>query len=149
MRERRAAVDERSAPKRALRHSRGEARASHTPLDDLILDHSEVLAESGWDALQRSEEQQWVRQAMTALPEDFQLVLSLRYWSEMPLERIAGFLGLPLSTIKWRLHRARALMRDQLIAARAEPTETSMTKPHDTRTEGHSHRAAAPGAHAR
>jgi RNA polymerase sigma-70 factor (ECF subfamily) len=136
------------ARRQAIRHNRGEARASHTPLDELILEHSEVMAQSGWDALEREEEQEWVRQAMAALPEEFRIVLSLRYWSEMPLERIAGILGLPLSTVKWRLHRARALIRAQLIAAQAEPTGYSMRKQNDTRTEGHSHRAAAPGAHA-
>jgi RNA polymerase sigma-70 factor (ECF subfamily) len=111
------------ARRQAIRYNRGEARASHTPLDELILEHSEVLADPGWDALERQEEQEWVRQAMATLPDEFQLVLSLRYWSEMPLERIAGFLGLPLSTVKWRLHRARELMRARLLAAHAEPTD--------------------------
>src|ERR1700730_2785255 len=50
------------ARRQAIRHSRGEARASHSPLDELILEHSEVLGQSGWDALERKEEQEWVRQ---------------------------------------------------------------------------------------
>lgn len=111
------------ARRQAIRFNRGETRASHTPLDELILEHSEVLADPGWDALERQEEQASVRQAMAALPAEFQIVLALRYWSEMPLERIAAFLGLPLSTVKWRLHRARELMRARLIATQAEPAD--------------------------
>jgi RNA polymerase sigma-70 factor, ECF subfamily len=136
------------ARRQAIRHSRGEARVSHTPLDDLILDHSEVLSQSGWDALEREEEQEWVREAMGSLPEEFQLVLRLRYWSEMPLERISAFLGLPLSTVKWRLYRARALMRERLTAARAEPTSDTVRNENDQRNERSQRRAAAPCAHA-
>jgi RNA polymerase sigma-70 factor (ECF subfamily) len=121
------------ARRQAMRHSRGEARASHSLLDELILEHSEVLSESGWEALERKEVQQWVRQALATLPEEFQLVLSLRYWSEMPLERIAGFLGLPLTTVKWRLHRARAIMRERLTAALDEPTH-HLRKDDESRT---------------
>jgi len=46
--------------------------------------------------------------------EEFQLVLTLRYWAEMPLEQIAGYLGRPLTTVKWRLHRARSQMRKKI-----------------------------------
>jgi RNA polymerase sigma-70 factor (ECF subfamily) len=118
------------ARRQAIRHSLGEARAaSHTPLDELILEHSEVLTQSGWEALRRKEDQAWVRHAVATLPEEFQLVLTLRYWSEMPLERIAGFLGLPLTTVKWRLHRARAIMRDRLVHP-PDSDRTALVEPH-------------------
>ncbi len=136
------------ARRQAIRHSRGEARVSHTPLDDLILDHSEVLSQSGWDALEREEEQEWVREAMATLPEEFQLVLRLRYWSEMPPERISAFMGLRLSTVKWRLHRARALMRERLTAALAEPTSDTVRNENVQRNERSQRRAAAHCAHA-
>jgi RNA polymerase sigma-70 factor, ECF subfamily len=135
------------ARRQAIRRSRGEARATHTPLDELILDHSQVLGQSGWEALERKEEGEWVRQAMASLPEEFQLVLTLRYWSEMPLERIAGFLGLPLSTVKWRLHRARALMRERLIAL-ADPDSETKRNNHEHRTERKPDRAAPDRPHA-
>ena len=136
------------ARRQAIRHSRGEARASHTPLDELILEHSEVLCQTGWEAVERKAEQEWVREAMATLPQEFQLVLTLRYWSEMPLERISAFLGLPLSTVKWRLHRARALMRERLTAALAESTSDTVRNDHDQRTERSQRRAAAHCAHA-
>jgi len=42
------------------------------------------------------------------------LILKLRFYDEMPLARIADFLDLPLSTVKWRLHRAKQLLREKL-----------------------------------
>jgi RNA polymerase sigma-70 factor, ECF subfamily len=136
------------ARRQAIRHSRGEARASHSPLDELILEHSEVLSPSSWEAVERKENEEWVRVAMAALPEEFQLVLSLRYWSEMPLERISAFLGLPLSTVKWRLHRARALMRQRLTAALTDSTSDPVRNENDQRTERPQRRTAAHCAHA-
>ena len=136
------------ARRQAIRHSRGEARASHSPLDELILEHSEVLGQTGWEAVERKADQEWVREAMATLPQEFQLVLTLRYWSEMPLERISAFLGLPLSTVKWRLHRARALMRERLTAALAESTSDTLRNENDQRTKRSQRRAAAHCAHA-
>jgi RNA polymerase sigma-70 factor (ECF subfamily) len=143
------------ARRQAIRHSRGEARAAHTPLDELILDHSQVLGQSGWEALERQENQAWVRQAMATLPEEFQLVLTLRYWSEMPLERVSAFLGLPLTTVKWRLHRARALMRERLLetaeegcAAPIPPESNNSRSHHGSRDNRSRQRAAAHRAHA-
>jgi RNA polymerase sigma-70 factor (ECF subfamily) len=124
------------ARRQAIRVSRGEARAAHSPLDELILSHSEVLGESGWDTLERQEQHAFVRQAVAALPEEFQLVVRLRYWGDMPLERIAAFLGLPLSTVKWRLHRARALMRERLNAAATDAAEPPRRQGQDAPPRG-------------
>src|SRR6266481_1286994 len=33
---------------------------------------------------------------------------------EIPLKRIAAFMGVPLSTVKWRLHRGKELLRENL-----------------------------------
>jgi DNA-directed RNA polymerase specialized sigma24 family protein len=32
----------------------------------------------------------------------------------MPLKRIAAFLGVPVSTVKWRLHRGKSLLREKV-----------------------------------
>ena len=42
------------------------------------------------------------------------MILKLRFYDEMPLKRIAVFLDLPLTTVKWRLHRAKQLLREKL-----------------------------------
>jgi DNA-directed RNA polymerase specialized sigma24 family protein len=32
----------------------------------------------------------------------------------MPLKRIAAFLNVPVSTVKWRVHRGKQLLREQV-----------------------------------
>ena len=92
-------------------HSRQE-RDRHVDLDNAVLEHSEALAQS----FKPSEdfETAWVRVAIDSLAEDYRLILKLRFYDEMPLKRIAGFLDVPLTTVKWRLHRAKQLLREQL-----------------------------------
>jgi RNA polymerase sigma factor (sigma-70 family) len=55
-----------------------------------------------------------VARALEEVPADYALVLRLRFFDEMPLERIAAFLGVPLSTVKWRVHRGKALVRERV-----------------------------------
>ncbi len=52
--------------------------------------------------------------AFAQLGEDYQTVLRLRYWEEWSVGQIAAFLSLPLTTVKWRLHHARELLRRHL-----------------------------------
>lgn len=55
-----------------------------------------------------------VRTAITSLPNEFQEVIKLYYWADMPQKRIAEFLSLPLTTVKWRLHKAKELLKSIL-----------------------------------
>jgi RNA polymerase sigma-70 factor (ECF subfamily) len=57
-----------------------------------------------------------LRSALDSIPEDYALVMRLRFLDEMPLKRIAAFLGVPISTVKWRVHRGKALLRESVIA---------------------------------
>lgn len=65
----------------------------------------------------------WVRAAIETLAEEYRLILQLRFYDEVPLARIADFLDLPLTTVKWRLHRAKQLLRQQLAAPEANPAQ--------------------------
>lgn len=98
----------------ALRMSQRKRRESNhlVELDEAVLERSSALARPL--APKDSYETAWVRAAIDSLSEDYRLVLKLRYYDEMPLRRIAGFLDLPLSTVKWRLFRAKQLLREQL-----------------------------------
>jgi RNA polymerase sigma-70 factor (ECF subfamily) len=51
--------------------------------------------------------------ALDDIPRDYALALRLHFLDEMPLKRIAGFLGVSLATVKWRIHRGKKLMRAQ------------------------------------
>lgn len=53
------------------------------------------------------EQQDTMRTLLAKLPEHYRLVLLLRYWHDLGYEEIAQVVGLPVSTIKARLHRAR------------------------------------------
>ena len=103
------------ARREVVRHGPREARADdHLPLDDLGLGTAASSEPTAWERLEQQETGATIREAMAALPEELQLVLTLHYWAEMPLEQISRYVGRPVSTIKWRLFRARALLRQQL-----------------------------------
>ena len=98
----------------ALRWSQRARRESQrrVDLDDAIIANSPALARPFVPV--ESFETAWVRAAIEDLEADYRLILKLRFYDEMPLKRIAGFLGLPLTTVKWRLHRAKELLRQHL-----------------------------------
>jgi RNA polymerase sigma-70 factor (ECF subfamily) len=81
-------------------------------LDEALLEYSDALARPF--APPETFETAWIRAAIDSLDEEHRLILKLRFYDEMPLKRIAAFLDLPLSTVKWRLHRAKQLLREQL-----------------------------------
>ncbi|MEW6211771.1 MAG: sigma-70 family RNA polymerase sigma factor [Acidobacteriota bacterium] len=97
---------------RALRLSQRELarERSHVGLDEVLLREVGALARP----LVSEGETEELRLALERLPDDYALVLRLRFLDEMPLKRIAAFLGLPVSTVKWRAHRGKALLREQL-----------------------------------
>jgi RNA polymerase sigma-70 factor (ECF subfamily) len=78
-------------------------------LDELLLGNlaaiSAPVIESEDDELSR---------ALENLPADYAMALRLRFLDEMPLKRIAAFLGVPVSTVKWRVYRGKQLLREQI-----------------------------------
>jgi len=54
--------------------------------------------------------------ALDSLPADYAMPLRLRFLDEMPLERIAAFMGVPLSTVKWRIHHGKKLLKAKVEA---------------------------------
>jgi len=99
---------------RAVRFSKSESRlkAQRVALDDVLIEKLEALT----TPLEERVEQQELRQALDALPADYALTLKLRFLDEMPLERIAAFVGAPLTTVKWRVHQGKKLLRDKMKA---------------------------------
>jgi RNA polymerase sigma-70 factor (ECF subfamily) len=102
---------------RARRVARREGHSeAHEPsqMDRLILEHTASLAAHPADVLMRRIEQAEVSDALAQLPPEYSLVLQLRYVEEWRVGRIADFLSLPITTVKWRLHHGRELMRRRL-----------------------------------
>jgi RNA polymerase sigma-70 factor (ECF subfamily) len=55
-----------------------------------------------------------VAEAVVQLGMAKRMVIVLRYWLDLPLEEIAGVLGLPVGTVSSRLHRAVAELQSAL-----------------------------------
>ncbi len=67
-----------------------------------------------WEVGESAEEdlRSWaVADAVAALGESKRLVIVLHYWLDLPLEEIAGVLGLPVGTVASRFARAKAELR--------------------------------------
>ena len=105
---------------RALRFNKSETAqlSKRVPLDEALLEKIEALAKPPAEkALVDKERDEATIKAIDSLPADYAMPLRLRFLDEMPLNRIAAFMGVPLSTVKWRIHHAKKLLRTKL-----EPT---------------------------
>jgi RNA polymerase sigma-70 factor (ECF subfamily) len=87
-------------------------------LDAALLERIETLrARPVSNANETNDELQF---ALGRIPDDYALVLRMHFLDEMPLKRIAAFLGVPLSTVKWRVHQGKKLLRAQIETLRGE-----------------------------
>ena len=97
---------------RALRYYKNASR--YQPQEDMEPYLNTVPDTSAIDPAQIVESeltQQGIRDAIQSLPPDYQEVIELYYWAEMPQQRMAEFLSLPLTTVKWRLRKAKELLK--------------------------------------
>ena len=62
----------------------------------------------------RGEEERGAEALIGALPEHYRIVVVLRHQQGLSYEEIAEALRLPLGTVKARIHRARALLKERL-----------------------------------
>ena len=79
-----------------------------------------------------------VQRALLGVPPDFRAVLVMHELQDLPLEDIATTLGLPVGTVKSRLHRGRVALGRFLSGGRADGTPNpgapvQATKPMKTR----------------
>lgn len=63
------------------------------------------------EELQERERQDWVRESLARLPESQRQTLEMSYYQDLPDAEIARLLGIPLGTVKSRLHCAIARLR--------------------------------------
>jgi RNA polymerase sigma-70 factor (ECF subfamily) len=61
-----------------------------------------------------SERQQVVHLAMEALPVKYKSAMALKYYHDLSLQEISDILGIPVSTVKTRIHRGRDYLRRRL-----------------------------------
>ena len=97
---------------RALRFSQSENKhvSKTVALDEALLEKIEALAKP----IAEKERDEAMIKALDSLPSDYAMPLRLRFLDDMPLNRIAAFMGIPLSTVKWRIHHGKKLLRTKL-----------------------------------
>ncbi|HEV8141123.1 MAG TPA: sigma-70 family RNA polymerase sigma factor [Pyrinomonadaceae bacterium] len=97
---------------RAMRFGKQEnkLKAQHVSLDEVLIEKLQGLSRPLIDKI----EDQELREALDSLRPDYSLALKLRFLDEMPVKRIAAFLGAPLTTVKWRLRQGKKLLRQKL-----------------------------------
>jgi len=95
---------------RALRFARQSDRktAQCLPFDEVLRDSLAVLSQP---PLQHTENEELVQLALDKLPDDYAMLMRLRYLDGMPLKRLAALTDAPLSTVKWRVQQGKKLMR--------------------------------------
>ena len=106
-----------------LRRFRDEYRDGHH-FDEL---HTSVadLGATPSVLVDKRQQLQVLYAALQALPLDFQILVELFYWEELPASEIGTVLGVPEGTVRSRLRRARELLAERLQTlgpTLAEPT---------------------------
>jgi RNA polymerase sigma-70 factor (ECF subfamily) len=71
------------------------------------------------EAAAEAEERQAIRQAVRQLPDKYAGIVALHYLEGLGVKEIGARLDMPSGTVKIRLHRARALLRERLSRFRA------------------------------
>jgi RNA polymerase sigma-70 factor (ECF subfamily) len=70
------------------------------------------------EELHRREVGSLLRELTDELPPHYRAIIVLRHQEQLSYEEIAEMLELPLGTVKARIHRARAMMKEKLIKRR-------------------------------
>lgn len=100
---------------RALRFMKRASRFQlHEDIDAELQVEADPATSDPAQILVQESTHEAVRDTINSLPTEFQEVIKLYYWADMPQKRIAEFLSLPLTTVKWRLHKAKDLLKSLL-----------------------------------
>ena len=67
------------------------------------------------EILVKKDDSERIRVAVGQLPEHYRAVVVFRYFEDMSVPEIARVLGIPEGTVKFRLHKAKAIMRRKLM----------------------------------
>lgn len=97
---------------RAMRFLRQEKnhRQNRVGLDEVLLEQVGALTLP----FENKRETEELKIALENVPPDYALALRMHFLDEMPHKHIAAFLGVPVSTVKWRVHKGKEYLREQL-----------------------------------
>jgi len=80
-------------------------------IDQAVLDSSRAIRGVEDAAIHRVEAESLIA-SLRELPEELAVPIALQCEEDWSLARIAEFVGVPVSTIKWRMHEGRKRLRD-------------------------------------
>jgi RNA polymerase sigma factor (sigma-70 family) len=112
------------ARRRLADHFRRRAR---DPELDLAVSAVADLATGPATGLARRERAELLREALSQVPLDDQIALELAYLEDLSTRELAGVLEIPENTVRSRLSRARAKLRD-VLATLADPDEAALAE---------------------
>lgn len=104
---------------RALRFHQKKQRMASSSFNDVLLENLVSLSHPLLE-IQEQENDEVLQQALATLPTEYALVLQMRFFDEIPLKRISAFLEIPLSTVKWRIHQGKQLLRKHIQSSQGE-----------------------------
>jgi RNA polymerase sigma-70 factor (ECF subfamily) len=106
------------ARKQLLLHLRTRYRRERVfdPGAQSIRDVEPAMGTSPSGFVAERENEQLLLAALRRIPVDFQIAVELFYWEELQLTEIAEVLEIAVGTVKSRLGRARAMLREQIAA---------------------------------
>ncbi len=96
----------------------------HAALDEALLERLPALSRPSRNDDRAGE----IGSAMEAIPQEYGMVLRLHFLDDMPLKRIAVFLGISLATAKWRVYQGKKLVREQIRALQQRQAEKWIEK---------------------
>jgi RNA polymerase sigma-70 factor (ECF subfamily) len=73
------------------------------------------------EQIEMEELRETVLKAINKLPETYRLPLTLFHFDGLSYQKVAEFLDLPLSTVKWRLHQARKQLKKEMAGMIEKP----------------------------
>ena len=84
-------------------------------------DLPETADDAAHEAIYRDVDASILRDAINTLPKEMKEAIVMHYLMEQPVARIAKFLALPVSTVKWRIHCARVELTRRLTSSAKKP----------------------------
>ena len=84
------------------------------------------------EALAAKADAEAVREAVERLPAHYRVVMVFRYFEDMSVPEIAQVLGIPEGTVKFRLHKAKRLMRRDLAQTVGTPSASKRERTQET-----------------
>ncbi|MBK7390348.1 MAG: RNA polymerase sigma factor [Bacteroidetes bacterium] len=108
----------------AISKTRKKSLFSQSVDDDHFVESGDQTEFSMNDNFSIKDRQKYVLQAINTLPEDDQLLITLYYMDDQPVDEIAAITGLSSSNVKVKLFRARKKLQEQLTMTLKDELQT-------------------------